>query len=93
MTPLMLGEKPVTITLTEIEVFAIVSAVQLAESVMPKLSNFGNCAKDAAKKMHDCLDSNSVLFQHLNKGWNLETSNNQSSINFLETSPLEGFTS
>jgi predicted DNA-binding transcriptional regulator YafY len=62
-------EKLITITLTEIEIFAIVSAVQLAESVMPELSDLGSCAKDAAKKMHECMDSNSVLYQHLNKGW------------------------
>ena len=93
MTTQMPGEKSVTITLTEIEPFAIISAVQLAESVMPELSDLGNYAKDTAKKMHDCMDTNSLLYQHLNKGWNSETSNNQSFINFLETSPLEGSTS
>jgi len=83
--------KPVTITLTAIEVFAVVSAVQLAESVIPEFSSLGNCAKDAAKKMHDCLDSNSLLSQHLNEGWGGEVCNNFSSGNFKnESSPIEG---
>jgi hypothetical protein len=86
--------KPVTITLTAIEVFAVVSAVQLAKSVIPELSSLGNCAKDAAKKMHSCMDSNSLLYQHLNQGWDLEISNRFSSGNFPpENSPLEGFKS
>jgi hypothetical protein len=85
--------KPVTITLTAIEVFAVVSAVQFAESVIPESSPLGKCAKDAAKKMHDCLDLNSLLSQYLNKGWGGEVSHNFSSGNFpTESSPLEGFT-
>jgi hypothetical protein len=88
------NSKPVTITLTAIEVFAVVSAVQFAESIIPKSSPLGNCAKDAAKKMHDCLDSNSLLSQHLNKSWGGDVSNNFSSGNFPpESSPLEGFES
>jgi hypothetical protein len=85
--------KPVTITLTAIEVVALVSAVQLAESAIPKLSSLGNCAKDAAKKMHDCLDATSLLYLHLNEGWDVDVSDNFSSGNFPpETYPLEGFT-
>jgi len=79
--------KPVTITLTAIEVFAIVSAVQFSESVIPELSSLGACAKEVAKKMHHCLDPNSLLFLHLDKGWNLEKSNNSSGRNF----PAEDF--
>jgi hypothetical protein len=85
--------KPVTITLTAIEVFAVVSAVQFAQSVIPESSSLGNYAIATAKKMHDCLDSNSLLSQHLNKGWGGEVSHNFSSGNFpTESSPLEGFT-
>ena len=79
--------KPVTITLTAIEVFAIVSGVQLAQSVMPKLSPLANCAKEAAKKMHDHLDPNSLLALHLKEGWDLEKSNSSSGRNF----PAEDF--
>ena len=79
--------KPVTITLTAIEVFAVVSAVQLAKSLIPKLSPLGNCATDAARKMHNCMDLNSLLYQHLNQDWDGETSNNFSSGN----SPREDF--
>ena len=64
--------KPVTITLTAIEVFAIVSVVQISENAIPALSSLGDCAQEAAKKMHACLDQNSLLAQHLNKGWDLE---------------------
>ena len=71
--------KPVTITLTAIEVFAVVSAVQFAESIIPESSSLGKCAITAAKKMHDCLESNSLLSQHLNQGWGGEGSNNFSS--------------
>jgi len=85
--------KPVTITLTAIEVFAIVSAVQVADGVIPESSSLGKCAKDAAKKMQDCMDSNSLLYKHLNESWDSETSNIQSSGNFLKTSPTERFTS
>jgi len=85
--------KPVTITLTAIEVFALVSAVQFAESIIPNSSSLGKCAKDAAKKMHDCLDSNSLLSQHLNENWDGDVSHNFLSGNFpTESSPLEGFT-
>jgi hypothetical protein len=72
--------KPVTITLTAIEVFAVVSAIQFAKSVIPDCSSLGNCATEAARKMHNCMDSNSLLYQQLNEGWDGETSNN------LETS-------
>jgi hypothetical protein len=64
-------EKLITITLTEVEVFAIVSAIQLAQSVIPESSDLGSCAKDAAKKMHKRM-ANSALYQHLNKGWDLD---------------------
>ena len=64
--------KPVTVTLTAIEVFAIVSAVQFSEFASPELRSLGDCAQEAAKKMHACLDQNSLLAQHLNKGWELE---------------------
>jgi hypothetical protein len=80
--------KPVTITLTAIEVFAVVSAVQLAESTISKSSPLGKCAKDAAKKMHNCLDLNSLLSQHLSQGWGGDVSNIFSSGNFpSESSP------
>jgi|SRR4028119_2284469 len=86
--------KPVTIKLTAIEVFAIVSAVQISENAIPELSPLGACAKEAAKKMHDCLDPNSLLSLHLNKGWDLEESNSFSGSNFpAEDFPLEGFIS
>lgn len=61
--------KTVTITLTAIEVFAIVSAVQLSEHEIPALGPLMDCAKKSAKKMHACLDPNSLLSQHLNRGW------------------------
>ena len=67
--------KPVTITLTALEVFAIVRAmrvIQLSALVIPALSGLGDCAQEAAKKMHACLDQDSLLAQQLNKGWNLE---------------------
>ena len=64
--------KQVTITLTEIEVFAIVSTLQLAKVGFYESGSIGECAKDAAKKMHDCLDPNSLLFLQLNKGWDLK---------------------
>ena len=64
--------KPVTVTLTAIEVFAIVSAVQFSELAIPELRSLRDCAQEAAKKMHACLDQNSLLAQHLNKGWELE---------------------
>jgi hypothetical protein len=67
--------KPVTITLTEIEVFAIVSTVQAAEAgnaIIPKKSPLGNFAKEVAKKMHDHLDPESLLSLQLNEGWELE---------------------
>ncbi len=64
--------KPVTIMLTAIEVFAIVSVVQASENVNPALSSFGKCAQEAAKKMHDCLDPDSLLALHLNKAWDGE---------------------
>ena len=85
--------KPVTITLTAIEVFAVVNAIRFSESIIPKSSPLGKCAKDAAKKMHDCLDSNSLLSRDLNEGWGGEASDNFSSGNFPpESSPLESFT-
>ena len=66
--------KPVTLTLTAIEFFAIVSTVQAAEgenAIIPKRSPLGNFAKEVAKKMHDHLDQNSLLSLHLNQGWEL----------------------
>jgi len=74
--------KPVTITLTAIEVFAVVSAIQLAKSVIPNCSSLGNCATEAARKMHNCMDSNSLLYEQLNEGWDGETSHLFSSGNF-----------
>jgi hypothetical protein len=88
------NEKPVTITLTEIEVFAVVNAVEFATSLIPKSSSLGKCAKDTAKKMHACLDPNSLLSQHLKKNWGGDVSYNFSSGNIpAESSPLEGFES
>jgi hypothetical protein len=85
--------KPVTVTLTAIEVFAIVSAVQISENAIPELSSLGACAKEAAKKMQDCLDPDSLLFLHLNKGWDLEESYISSGGNLsAEDFPPEGFT-
>jgi hypothetical protein len=66
------NEQPVTITLTAIEVFAIVSIVQVAEEgngIIPKMSPLGNFAKEVAKKKHNHLDPNSLLSLQLNKGW------------------------
>jgi hypothetical protein len=86
--------KTVTITLTAIEVFAVVNAVEFAVSLNPKSSLLGKCAKDAAKKMYDCLDPNSLLSQHLKKIWGGDVSYNFSSGNLPhESSPLEGFES
>ena len=64
--------KPVTVTLTAIEIFAVVSAVQASENANPALSPLGGCAQEAARKMHDCLDPNSLLSLQLNKAWNGE---------------------
>ena len=64
--------KQVTITLTAIEIFAIVSTIQIAKSSISELGSIGECAKQAAKKMHDCLDPNSLPSLLLNKGWELE---------------------
>jgi hypothetical protein len=86
--------KPVTITLTAIEVFAIVSTIQIAKVAISELGSMGGCAQEAAKKMHDHLDPNSLLFLHLNEGWDLEKSNSSSGVNFpAEDFPLEEFTS
>ena len=66
--------KPVTLTLTAIEIFAIVSVVQAAEgenAIIPKKSSLGNFAQEVAKKMHDHLDPNSLLSLHLKEGWKL----------------------
>ena len=67
--------KPVTITLTALEVFAIVTAIraiQMSKLTISELSGLGDCTKEAARKMHECLDQNSLLAQPLNEGWNLE---------------------
>ena len=86
--------KPVTITLTAIEVFAIVSAVEVSEIAVPASSDLLACAKAAAKKMQVCLDPNSSLFLHLKNGGDLEKSNSFSGENFLDTDfPLEKFNS
>ena len=62
--------KPVTVTLTAIEVFAVVSAIQLAKSSrIPESSPLGKCAEDAARTMHNCMDSDSLLYQQLSQGW------------------------
>lgn len=66
--------QPVTLTLTAIEIFAIVSTVQAAEgenAIIPKRSPLDNFAKEVAKKMHRCLDPKSLLFLHLKEGWKL----------------------
>jgi len=84
--------KPVTITLTAIEVFAIVSTIQIAKVAISELGSMGGCAKDAAKKMHYCLDPKSLLFLHLNEGWDLGKSDNFEGKNFpAEDFSLEGF--
>jgi hypothetical protein len=66
------NEQPVTITLTAIEVFAIVSTVQAAElgyAIIPEGSSLYNFAKEVAKKMHNHLDPTSLLSVHLSEGW------------------------
>jgi hypothetical protein len=87
------NSKPVAITLTAIEVFAIVSAVQFARGEIPESGSLGELALKTAKKMHDCLDPNSLLSLQLNKGWDLEKfgilSQHHSSL--TEDFPLEGF--
>ena len=66
------NSKQVTITLTAIEVFAIVSAIQATNSACSQLGTMGECAVAVAKKMHDCLDPDSLLSLHLTEGWELE---------------------
>ena len=67
--------KPVTITFTAIEIFAIVSTIQVADAeneIIPKNSPLCSYAKEVAKKMHDHLDPNSLLSLQLNEGWKSE---------------------
>jgi hypothetical protein len=64
--------EPVTLTLTAIEIFAIVSTIQIAKVAISEPGSIGECAKGAAKKMHDHLDPNSLLSLQLNEGWELE---------------------
>jgi hypothetical protein len=64
--------KPVTVTLTAIEIFAFVSTIQIAQSAISELGTLGECAVEAAKKMHGCLEFGSLLSLHLNEGWQLE---------------------
>jgi hypothetical protein len=62
--------KPVTITLTAIEVFAVVSVIQASEKTNPALTSLGRCAEEAARKMHGCLEADSQLSLHLTEAWN-----------------------
>jgi len=66
------NSKSVTLTLTAVEIFAIVSTIQISKAAISELGSMGECAKGAAKKMHDYLDPNSLLSRHLNEGWKLE---------------------
>jgi hypothetical protein len=84
------NDPPVTIELTAMEVFAVVNAVRFAETIIPPSSPLGDVARLVAKKMHDSLDSNSLLSQHLTV-WDEDISANFSSGNFPPEDLLEGF--
>jgi hypothetical protein len=80
--------KPVNITLTAIEIFAIVGTI----NGIPEFGSYHECAKEAAKKMHNCLDPNSLLVRHLNEILVSEKSDNFRGENFpAEDFPPEGF--
>jgi hypothetical protein len=86
------NSKLITLDLTELDIFAIVSTVQLAGNEIREDSLLYDAAKQVAKKMHDYLDPNSPLFFQLKKGWASERPKNSSLKNFLtENFPIEGF--
>lgn len=66
------NSRSVTITLTEIEIFAIVSTIQSAEIAIPELGAMGEFVKATAKKMQNSLNPESLLFLQLKEGWELE---------------------
>jgi hypothetical protein len=80
--------QPITLDLTEIEIFAIVSTVQIAAVAIPQHSLFRGFAKQVAKKMHDSLDPNSQFFLHLKKGWDSEEADKSS---LYQNFPQENF--
>ena len=62
----------VKFTLTVEEVFALVSVIQIARASTPGLGAIGESARATAKKLHDALDPNSLMSQHLNEGWDIK---------------------
>ncbi len=71
--------KPVTITFTAIEIFAIVSTIQFANAgneILSQNSPLCSYAKEVAKKMHDHLDPESLLSLQLSDGWKSEGARN-----------------
>jgi len=66
------NSRSVTITLTEIEIFAIVSTIQSAEIAIPELGFTGGFIKATAKKMQNSLKPESLLFLQLSEGWESE---------------------
>jgi len=66
------NSRPVTITLTELEIFAIVSTIQCAENAIPELGSMGEFVTATAKKMHNLLNPESLLFLQLKEGWESE---------------------
>jgi hypothetical protein len=72
MTTVERNTKPVTITLTAIEIFTIVNTIQIADAedgIISKDSLLCSYAREVARKMHDHLDPNSLLFLQRDKGW------------------------
>jgi len=66
------NSRPVTIILTELEIFARVSTIQSAEIAIPELGVLAEFVTSAAKKMHNSLNPESLLSLQLKEGWESE---------------------